>query len=147
MTDRNLPNAGSEGATGRTQVVLDMDAIVEADKSAERAAKVPMKDIPARIRNGSKLPPAVQKLADQNREHYERHHEAVRGFVQDFYRQLERKFDLKPHAFAMASNDALEQLIANCITAQSLATLPDVKVNMSFTSEVTVNGNRVPDEH
>ncbi|WP_426236774.1 hypothetical protein [Pararhizobium sp. DWP1-1-3] len=54
-----------------------------------------------------------------------------------------RKLD--PHAFAQVPDDVLDQLYTATQTAKALVDVPGTKISFSFSSEVTVNGLRVPD--
>jgi hypothetical protein len=107
---------------------------------------IPAKDIPDFIRSGRHLSPALQRMLDENRRQIEAHRTVFRDIIDGFHKQMATALKLDVRSFARVPDDVIDRLIADGVEARSLIDLPGTKINVSFTSEVTVNGVRLPDE-
>lgn len=118
--------------------------------SAQPPRKMPAEDIPEFIRGKHRLSPAVQKIVDDNRRQHDEQSEVFRAVARDIIenaqKQLAMALKLNLDAFAQVPDDVLDHLFATSRTAKALEEVPGTKITVSFASEVTVNGIRVPDE-
>ncbi|ARM87360.1 hypothetical protein RHEC894_CH01020 [Rhizobium sp. CIAT894] len=90
----------------------------------------------------------LQKLVEQNRRHFEGQREAFRAIARDIIgnaqEQLATALKLEPAAFAQVPDDTLDRLLSASHAAKALEEIPGTQINITFTSELTVNGVSVP---
>ncbi len=107
-------------------------------------------EIVEHLRSKHRVSPELQRLVEQNRRQFEGDREAFRAvareIIGDAQKRLATALKLDPHAFAQVPDDVLDQLHKATQAAKALEEIPGTKINFSFSSEVTVNGLRVPDE-
>jgi hypothetical protein len=107
-------------------------------------------EIVEHLRNKHRVSPELQRLVEQNRRQHEGDRKAFRAvardIIEDAQKRLATALRLDPHAFAQVPNDVLDQLHKATQAAKALQDIPGTKISFSFSSEVTVNGLRVPDE-
>ncbi|MDW5314093.1 hypothetical protein [Rhizobium sp. PL01] len=119
-----------------------------------------MTDQPKRKRTGEEIvehlrakyrvSPEIQRLVEQTRRKHDGELKAfravARGIISDAQQRLATARKLDPSAFAQVPDEVLDKLYTATQTAKTLEEIPGTKINFSFSSEVTVNGLRVPDE-
>lgn len=125
----------------------DDGAVLKADQPKR---KLTHSEIVEHLRSKHRVSPEIQQLVEASRRKCERERDAFRAVARDiieaFKQQMASALKLDLHAFAQIPDDVLDQLHAASQTAKALDGVPGTKINVTFTSEVTVNGVRVPDE-
>jgi len=117
---------------------------------SEPKRKIPMSEIPNFIRNRQRLSPTVRELIDAARQHHECQQEAFQPIVRDinegFVKLMASTLKLEPQAF-VAIPAHLEKTAAMMRDWDAVKDIPGAKISITYTSEVTVNGIRIPDEN
>ncbi|MFC6448429.1 hypothetical protein [Shinella zoogloeoides] len=109
---------------------------------------IPLSRIADHIRSQHTLSPAIQKLIEDNRAHFESQraafHDAARSVIDAWQTRWAEAFNLDPAQFAELPAEVIEQMIATSRTMEACADIPGAKISVTFTSTVTVNGIPVP---
>jgi hypothetical protein len=111
--------------------------------------KVPLSEMGAFIRSHHQLPAAVCELIEATRERHEGQREAVRATVRDINdgiaKLMASSLQIDPRAFVALPAD-LGNTASTMELWNALKEVPGAKISVTYTSEVTINGVRVPDE-
>lgn len=95
------------------------------------------------------ISPEVQKLVEQNRRQHEGErdafHSVARGIIGDFQKRMAALLKLDPQAFVQVPDDVIDRWFQTGGTATALVEVPGTKINIDFTSSITVNGIPEPD--
>ncbi|MBY2941405.1 hypothetical protein HF264_17065 [Rhizobium leguminosarum] len=111
--------------------------------------KLSMSEIATSLRDNHRLSPELQQLVEQNRRQHEGERNAFRsvaqGIIGDFQKRIAAALKLDPQSFVQVPHDVIDGWFQTGGTATALAAVPGTKINIDFTSSVTVNGIPVPD--
>ncbi len=122
----------------------------EVATAEQPAPRMALSELGEHLRNQHRQSPVWRELVEMSRRHHEAEVQAfravTRGIIEGFRQQMASALKLDLHALVQIPDDVLDQLHAASQTAKALEGIPGMKINVTFTSEVTVNGVRVPDE-
>ena len=111
---------------------------------------IPLSELAEQLRNQHRLSPALQKIVAQNRRERDGQRETIRAFTRDFIKHVRRHIEtdlkLDPAVICQIPDDVVDGLLSSFVTLKACEDIPGAKITFSITSEVTVNGVRVPDE-
>ncbi|MBX4874443.1 hypothetical protein HJA89_16335 [Rhizobium bangladeshense] len=131
---------------GATLVIDNEGERIEGSATNRRGPPMPLSDISGHLRTRHQSSPTLQKLADQNRQQREEYRAVARGLIEGFQQQMAAAFKVDPRVFGQVPDFVVDQILATGTAAKSLVAIPGAQVNVTFTSEVTVNGVQLPDD-
>jgi methyl coenzyme M reductase beta subunit len=105
-----------------------------------------MSEIADHLRARQQPSATLQKLVDLNRQQRDEYRAVARSVIEGFQQQMATASKVDPRVFGQVPDYVVDQILAAGAAAKSLVSIPGAKVNVTFTSEVTVNGVRLPDE-
>ena len=118
--------------------------------SEQQKRPMPMSEVAESLRRKHRLLPALQQIIAQNRRCYEREREAVRAITHDFIERMQThvatSLKLDPGVVCQMPDEVIDGLLSSLATLKALEDIPGTKINIDFTSTVTVNGVPLPDE-